>query len=216
MRQPTCCSQLNRACRTLPHQHYLTCYCWATPASCCPQSAEEFPLKLGAWRRLGKLTAKAVREARSRKPCEAGSKPKPRKRTALIGLPDLPSRPELERASALIYAVRRCGHWQGPALSILSVKALIDAGNIQFHKATPALHAAGPFVIQALQCSHCLSLAGAAGQGELCAGAAGLWHPCSAGEVLQNTSLGYPGICTPVSLQSTCSSALSLITCIPV
>ncbi len=61
-------------------------------------------MKVGAWSKLPSLSAAAIREARARvgKPGAA----KERKRTAMIGLPDLPVAPELEQTTPLIYAVR--------------------------------------------------------------------------------------------------------------
>ncbi|KAG2450455.1 hypothetical protein HYH02_004957 [Chlamydomonas schloesseri] len=66
----------------------------------------EFPLKVGKWKSFLRLSKKAVEAARQRRPCKPGQKPKPRKKTAFFGLPDLPSRPELAHTSPLLYAVR--------------------------------------------------------------------------------------------------------------
>ncbi|KAG2440992.1 hypothetical protein HXX76_003845 [Chlamydomonas incerta] len=69
-------------------------------------SPTEYPLKVGKWKSFLRLTKKAVEAAHQRRPCKPGQKPKPRKKTAWFGLPDLPSRPELARTSPLLYAVR--------------------------------------------------------------------------------------------------------------
>ncbi|GFH19061.1 serine/threonine-protein phosphatase 6 regulatory ankyrin repeat subunit C [Haematococcus lacustris] len=66
--------------------------------------AEEYPMKVGAWRKLAKLTATALRVAAERVP--SGVPLPQRKRTVFFGLPELPSRLELEETSALILAVR--------------------------------------------------------------------------------------------------------------
>lgn len=69
-------------------------------------SPTEFPLKPGQWRSFVKKTKKAVEEARKRAPRQPGSKASVRSKTAWFGIPDLPSRPELNLTSPLVMAVR--------------------------------------------------------------------------------------------------------------
>lgn len=69
-------------------------------------SPAEFPLKPGQWRSVLKKTKKAVEEAHKRAPRQPGSKAVVRSKTAWFGIPDLPSRPELNQTSPLVLAVR--------------------------------------------------------------------------------------------------------------
>ncbi|GFR45476.1 hypothetical protein Agub_g6877 [Astrephomene gubernaculifera] len=69
-------------------------------------SPNEYPLKIGKWKSFAKMSAKAVEEAKKRRPRKPNEKPKIRSKKAWFGLPDLPSRPELALTSPLVYAVR--------------------------------------------------------------------------------------------------------------
>lgn len=69
-------------------------------------SPEEYPLKLGQWKKLHTKAEHAKVASRKRRPAKPKAKIVPRKRSVLWGLPDLPTRPELSRASALLFAVR--------------------------------------------------------------------------------------------------------------
>ncbi|KAG2495925.1 hypothetical protein HYH03_005857 [Edaphochlamys debaryana] len=101
-------------------------------------SPVEFPLKQGKWKSFLRLSAKAVEAAKKRRPCKPGQKPKPRKKTAWFGLPDLPSRPELAQTSPLVYAVRL---WRPKCVAVL-LKYSAAAPNLpDAHGLTPLAYA---------------------------------------------------------------------------
>ncbi|GLC39823.1 hypothetical protein PLESTB_001385500 [Pleodorina starrii] len=69
-------------------------------------SPAEYPLKPGKWKSIQRMSAKAVEQARQRRPLKPGEKPQIRKKKVWFGLPNMPSRPELSLTSPLVYAVR--------------------------------------------------------------------------------------------------------------
>ncbi|GLI60624.1 hypothetical protein VaNZ11_002787 [Volvox africanus] len=69
-------------------------------------SPTEYPLKLGKWKNFQRMSVKAIEQARLRRPCKPGEKPRIRQKKVWFGLPPMPSRPELALTSPLVYAVR--------------------------------------------------------------------------------------------------------------
>ncbi|GIL91090.1 hypothetical protein Vretimale_9511 [Volvox reticuliferus] len=69
-------------------------------------SPTEYPLKPGKWKSFQRMSLKAIEQARLRRPCKPGEKPRIRQKKVWFGLPPMPSRPELALTSPLVYAVR--------------------------------------------------------------------------------------------------------------
>uniref|UniRef100_A0A7S3QTS0 Uncharacterized protein n=2 Tax=Dunaliella tertiolecta TaxID=3047 RepID=A0A7S3QTS0_DUNTE len=137
------------------------------------QAPEAYPLKLGRWRSLSKLTEQAVKGARAR--VAPSPRLQIRKRTALIGQPDLPTCPELERTTALTYAVQLCRPacvkallecdyrgrlldvrdlWQHTALEYAMAMLVRDKSNVQLQQIVDMLLVRRPSFEKAISSSY--------------------------------------------------------------